>query len=77
MSPDVPIWAGLFVAVGDRESTAPFNSMYAGTVFDGLAGPPDQVAETLHGFADDGVSGITVMPMLAGSIEQLGAHLFS
>lgn len=77
VSPDVPVWAGLFVAVGDHESTAPFEGMFAGTVFDGLAGPPGQVAETLHGFAEDGVSGITVMPMLPGSVERLGGQLFS
>lgn len=73
---DVPIWAGLFVAVGADEATAPFKDLYAGTVFDGLAGSAGQVAETLHSFAEDGIAGITVMPMLPGSIEKLAPALF-
>jgi alkanesulfonate monooxygenase SsuD/methylene tetrahydromethanopterin reductase-like flavin-dependent oxidoreductase (luciferase family) len=75
VNPAVPIWAGVFVAVGDDDSTLPFSRLFAGTMFEGLAGSPSQVAETLHRFKGDGVTGMTVMPMLPGSIERLGPAL--
>ena len=61
--------------MADDHSTLPFARLFAGTMFEGLAGSPSQVAATLDGLKDEGVTGMTVSPKLPGSIERLGPAL--
>lgn len=74
-NPNATIGISLFVFAGRPELTAPYEELYRGGAFEGLAGSPARVTETLQRFVELGVDRITILPPLRDSAAELATRL--
>ncbi len=68
-NPAAPITLALYVAPGSGPAVDHFESVYAGSCYEGLAGPPGRVADAIRGFTDLEIDRINVMPPIGGVRE--------
>jgi alkanesulfonate monooxygenase SsuD/methylene tetrahydromethanopterin reductase-like flavin-dependent oxidoreductase (luciferase family) len=73
--PAAPIGLSLYVAAGTTKVTQFFASVFEGGCYQGLAGEPRHVADTIESFTQLDIDRITVMPPGPGTAEALAPHL--
>lgn len=71
VAPNARIGGGFFVGAGDHPGVRFMAKGFGDGFCQGLAGSPTQVADTLHGWAAEGLDHVSVLPPFDGTLELL------
>ena len=76
-NPDAQIGLGVFVAAGDGPIIDAVNAGFGDGFACGLAGSPGLVADSVTRLGGYGVDRVTLVPLVAGSIDRLAPALLT
>lgn len=74
-NPSATIGLSLYVAAGTGRAVEHWQALFADGCYRGLAGHPEQVADTVRSFTTLDIDRITIMPPFRGTAAALAPHL--